>query len=184
MNICSAEEGKKQMITARETQISRVEAERLRREKLNHRFNELRSVVPNVSKMDRASVLTDAVAYIKQLEAQREELEAQVGVESQTAAKACVGSSSIAGGHHAVPSLGEVEVMIVGSEAMIRVQCVDVNYPCARLMEALRELEIEVYHASMTKVKEIMLQDVVVRVPKGLTSEEALTTAIHRRFQI
>lgn len=174
------------MMAARETQINRVEAERLRREKLNHRFNELRSVVPNVSKMDRASVLTDAVAYIKQLKAQREELEAQVRVESQTAAKMCVASTSTAGGHdHAVPSLGQVEVMIVGSEAMIRVQCVDANYPCARLMEALRGLEIEVYHASMTKVKEIMLQDVVVRVPKGLTSDpEALTTAIQRRFQI
>ncbi|XP_012858919.1 PREDICTED: transcription factor ABA-INDUCIBLE bHLH-TYPE-like [Erythranthe guttata] len=35
-----------------------VEAERQRREKLNHRFYALRYVVPNVSRMDKASLLS------------------------------------------------------------------------------------------------------------------------------
>ncbi|OIT00033.1 PREDICTED: transcription factor MYC3-like [Nicotiana attenuata] len=59
-------------------QMNHVEAERQRREKLNHRFYELRSVVPQVTRMDKASLLSDAVAYINELKAKVDKLESKL----------------------------------------------------------------------------------------------------------
>ncbi|CBI38690.3 unnamed protein product, partial [Vitis vinifera] len=67
----------------RDAPLNHVEAERQRREKLNHRFYALRAVVPNVSRMDKASLLADAVSYINELKAKVDELESQVHKESK-----------------------------------------------------------------------------------------------------
>ncbi|KAI3741414.1 hypothetical protein L1987_59086 [Smallanthus sonchifolius] len=65
-------------ISRKSPPANHVEAERQRREKLNQRFYTLRSVVPNVSKMDKASLLADAVCYINELKEKVEELEAKL----------------------------------------------------------------------------------------------------------
>ncbi|KAF8412072.1 hypothetical protein HHK36_000025 [Tetracentron sinense] len=171
---------------SRDMPLNHVEAERQRREKLNHRFYALRAVVPNVSRMDKASLLADAVSYVNELKAKVEELEARLGgkeskkVKTETSENQSTTTS--VDGHIPRSSCTdhrmEVQVKIIGSEAMIRVQSENVNYPSARLMDALRELEFQVYHASVSCVKELMLQDVVVRVPDGLTSEEGLKAAL------
>ncbi|KAG6575243.1 Transcription factor basic helix-loop-helix 14, partial [Cucurbita argyrosperma subsp. sororia] len=57
-----------------------VEAEWQRREKLNKRCYELRSVVPNVSRMDMTSLLWDAVWYINALKGKVEEMELELEV--------------------------------------------------------------------------------------------------------
>ncbi|MFS8027406.1 putative transcription factor bHLH family [Helianthus anomalus] len=51
---------------------------RQRREKLNQRFYALRSVVPNVSRMDKVSLMEDAVCYINELKEKIEHLESQL----------------------------------------------------------------------------------------------------------
>ncbi|KAA8525713.1 hypothetical protein F0562_007568 [Nyssa sinensis] len=195
LDVPSKKRGRKPSI-GKETGQNHVEAERQRREKLNHRFYALRSVVPNVSKMDKASLLADAVTYIKELKAKIEDLEIKVRVESQKRKMVAFDmhetqSTSTTGDHtqRSSTSYGaigmDVDVKILGSDAMIRVQCPDVNYPSARLMDALRDLEFRVHHASVSNVKQLMLHDVVVKVPDGFSfSEEALRAAILRRLQI
>ncbi|XP_028779794.1 transcription factor MYC3-like [Neltuma alba] len=188
----------------RETPLNHVEAERQRREKLNHRFYALRAVVPNVSRMDKASLLSDAVDYINELKSKIEDLESQVQKEttnnnnskrvktemadtSTTADNQSATTSTVeqtttttSGGGNATGM--EVEVRMMGPEAMVRVQSEKTNHPGARLMGALRDLELGVHHASMSCVNELMLQDVVVKIPEDLRNEDALKSAILGRL--
>ncbi|KAJ8636635.1 hypothetical protein MRB53_010902 [Persea americana] len=60
-----------------ELSANHVLAERRRREKLNERFIILRSLVPFVTKMDKASILGDTIEYVKQLRKKIQDLESQ-----------------------------------------------------------------------------------------------------------
>ncbi|PHT74765.1 hypothetical protein T459_22042 [Capsicum annuum] len=176
--------------------MNHVEAERQRREKLNSRFYALRSVVPNVSRMDKASLLSDAVSYINQLKARVDELESQLIDSNNKKLKIITESSSadnqstttspddqvvIKANSTAAPA--EVEVKIVGTDAMIRVQSENVDYPSAKLMNALQHLQMQVHHASISTVNNLAIHDVVVRIPQGLSTEDELRTALRSRLE-
>ncbi|XP_048556870.1 transcription factor BHLH6-like isoform X2 [Triticum urartu] len=52
--------------------------ERDRRRRLNEKLYNLRGVVPNITKMDKASIIQDAIAYIEALQEQERQLLAEI----------------------------------------------------------------------------------------------------------
>ncbi|XP_062091316.1 transcription factor MYC2-like [Humulus lupulus] len=197
----------------RDTPLNHVEAERQRREKLNNRFYALRAVVPNVSRMDKASLLSDAVSYIDELKTKINDLESQLVQRDQTnnnhnkrvkiemadnsldnqstttsVDQTRPNNSNNSSGSPSADEDGgagiELDVKIVGTDAMIRVQSENENYPAARLMGALRELEFQIHHASVSTINDLMLQDVVVKVAdqRMRNDHHALKAAILARF--
>lgn len=178
----------------REEPLNHVEAERQRREKLNQRFYALRAVVPNVSKMDKASLLGDAIAYIKELksklqttESDKEELQKQVvSLKESTSNKNSsnqdlIKKSIYSNGSSKMIDV-DIEVKIIGLDAMIRVQCSKKNHPAARLMAVLKELDLDLHHASVSVVNEFMIQQATIKMGSRFYSQEQLRLVLSSKF--
>ncbi|XP_050366737.1 transcription factor bHLH3 [Argentina anserina] len=111
----------------REEPLNHVEAERQRREKLNQRFYALRAVVPNISKMDKASLLGDAITYINDLQSKIRlmETEKQMGSSSQM--------------WFAIP---EIDFQDRQEDAVVRMNCPLDSHPVSDVIRTLSEHNI------------------------------------------
>ncbi|KAF7828572.1 transcription factor bHLH18-like [Senna tora] len=113
-----------------------VMAERKRREKLSQRFIALSAILPGLKKMDKASVLGDAIKYVKQLQDRVKSLEEQVAHKSVESA-VFVNRSIVFAEDDASSSdencesrslgleqpLPEIEARVSGKEVLIRIHC-------------------------------------------------------------
>ncbi|OWM75253.1 transcription factor bHLH3 [Punica granatum] len=110
----------------REEPLNHVEAERQRREKLNQRFYALRAVVPNISKMDKASLLGDAITYINDLQMKIRVLETEKSL--------AVNSKRLM-----VP---DFDVQPRHEDAVVTVSCPLEAHPASEVIKALREQQV------------------------------------------
>ncbi|CAA7014638.1 unnamed protein product [Microthlaspi erraticum] len=155
--------------------VSHVEAERLRRENLNQRFYALRAVVPNVSKMDKASLLEDAVTYINELRSKSENDEAEknaIRIQLNEMKKEAEIVNSRDKENATTTKI--IDVKIMGSDAIIRVEASNRNHVGARLMNALMDLEVEVNHACISVINEIVILQATVKMGSIIYTEEKL----------
>ncbi|XP_047981231.1 transcription factor BHLH42 isoform X2 [Salvia hispanica] len=117
-----------------------VLAERRRREKLNERFVVLRSMVPFVTKMDKASILADTIEYLKQLKRRIQQLEAESERNARRREKCRLRTDM-----SKRPKVGAtVEVSIIESDALVDISCVDKSGLLLDLMQMLRDLGLHV----------------------------------------
>ncbi|WVZ64464.1 hypothetical protein U9M48_013973 [Paspalum notatum var. saurae] len=167
--------GRKRAARADGASASHVESERHRREKLNRRFCDLRAAVPTVSRMDKASLLADAAAYIAELRARVAQLEAEARL-----------ATTARWPHISVSSPGTedvVEVRMLGPvAAAVRATSAAPHAP-ARLMGALRALGLHVQHACVTRMQGLTVQDIVVDVPAALQDGDGLRAALLKVLQ-
>ncbi|PSS19278.1 Transcription factor bHLH25 like [Actinidia chinensis var. chinensis] len=109
-------------------------AERKRREKLSQRFIALSAIIPGLKKMDKATVLEDAIKYLKQLQDQVKTLEEQTKkkpIESAVFVRkyelCAEGEKSsldenLLGGPYDEP-LPEIEARICEKNVLIKIHC-------------------------------------------------------------
>ncbi|KAL7113054.1 hypothetical protein ACP275_04G039400 [Erythranthe tilingii] len=125
----------------REEALNHVEAERQRREKLNQRFYALRAVVPNISKMDKASLLGDAIAYITDLQTKVRVMEAEKGVVNNNNNKQ----------HES--NIPDIDFLERHEDSVLRVSCPLESHPVSGVVRALRENQVAA-HESVISINE------------------------------
>uniref|UniRef100_A0ACD6A8M8 Uncharacterized protein n=1 Tax=Avena sativa TaxID=4498 RepID=A0ACD6A8M8_AVESA len=123
-------------------------AERKRREKLSERFIALSKIVPGLKKMDKASVLGDAIKYVKTLQeqvkgmeevARRRPVESAVLVKkSQLTADEDDGSSCDENFEGAEAGLPEIEARMSDRTVLVKIHCENRK---GALIAALTQLE-------------------------------------------
>ncbi|KAL6650745.1 hypothetical protein ACP70R_009670 [Stipagrostis hirtigluma subsp. patula] len=138
-------------------------AERKRREKINQRFIELSTVIPSLKKMDKATILSDATRYVKELQEKVKALEdgsdGRSIIESVVlhAKKPCTavpdegGSPSweSPGTPPVKKSLPEIEARLSEKSVMVRIHCEDGKGVVVRMLAEVEELRLSIVQASV-----------------------------------
>lgn len=167
-------------------------------------FNSLRDVVSNASKMNKASILGDAISYIIELrsklqdsESLKKELQAQLKALKKELLSNESGAFRFSGTNFGLiktpfgdplnidvkgfglknqcPNI-ELQVRILGREATVRVQCPKQNRLAARLMMAFKELDLEAYRVRV--LKESRMQTVILNITGIVSTQEQLNTSL------
>lgn len=66
----------------------------------------------------------------------------------------------------------EIDGKIIGGNTMVRVQSENVNHLGARLTNVLKDLEFQVHRANISRINEVMVQD-IVQVTNEMRNEES-----------
>ncbi|XP_059671042.1 transcription factor bHLH25-like [Cornus florida] len=136
-----------------------VLAERKRRERLAQRFIALSALIPGLKKIDKASILGDAIKYIKQLQEREKTLEKETKenyVESVVSAKRArlSGSDDTSSSdenfdrssNQAVP---EIEVRVSDKNVLIRIHCKKQNGLAMKTLSEIEKLHLTVINSSV-----------------------------------
>ncbi|GAA0185056.1 hypothetical protein LIER_32344 [Lithospermum erythrorhizon] len=160
----------KKPTNGREEPLNHLKAERQKREKLNQRFYALRAVVPNVSGKDDLKTKFESLKK-ELLSSSKDSRYPTPPPPEKDAPKNIV-----------VDDTMDVDVKIIGWDAMIRIQCSKKNHPAARLMAALMELDLDVNHASVSLVNDLMIQRPTVKMVSHCYTQKQLRTALTSRI--
>ncbi|XP_074279668.1 transcription factor MTB1-like isoform X2 [Silene latifolia] len=142
---------------------SHLLAERQRRAKLSQRFYALRAVVPNISRMDKASLLGDAISYITELQKKLSDLESR---ENNNNSQALV---------------ADFEIQVINDEVLLRVSCPMDFHPVSRIIQTFKEKEIKVLKSKLAAGTDTVFHTFVIKSQSSeeLNKETLLAALLH-----
>lgn len=168
-------------------------SERRRRKKLNERLYSLRAIVPIISKMDKASIVGDAITYVRDLQKQVEEMQADIRALQSDKGASPEGSPARTNGgvaamrRHApsksIPDHKILELEVSKMEEQtynLRIHCKKGPGVLVQLTQALEALDFEIVNANLTSISDRILNTIVVKVK----NDEVLETEELRKMAL
>ncbi|KAG8049358.1 hypothetical protein GUJ93_ZPchr0009g1144 [Zizania palustris] len=174
-------------------QQDHIIAERRRREKINQRFIELSTVIPGLKKMDKATILGDAVKYVRELQEKVKTLEDDGGgrrpavVLVSSNPRAQKSSMSEEGSTTTTTSrLPEIEARLSEKSVLLRIHCGNARGMLVRVLAEVEDLRLAITHTSvMPFPASTVIITITAKVEEGFnaTVEEIirrLSSALHQ----
>ncbi|KAL5062430.1 hypothetical protein RYX36_024167 [Vicia faba] len=157
--------------------LNHVEAERQRREKLNQRFYALRAVVPNISKMDKASLLGDAIAYINELQAKLKTMESereQLATTSRDGSSSGLPTNSRPETHQS--KTPEINIQATQEGVIVKVSFPTDVHPISKLIQAFKDTEITILESKLNATNDTVFHTFIIKSQKSeqLTKEKLI----------
>ncbi|CAL4890703.1 unnamed protein product [Urochloa decumbens] len=134
-------------------------AERRRREKISQRFIELSTVIPGLKKMDKVTILGDAVKYVRELQDKVKTLEedgahSAGGRSIQSAVlvkKPChlPEDEAMAGGDGGGQQLPEIEARLSEKSVLLRIHCYNARGLLVRMIAEVEQMHLSITHTNV-----------------------------------
>lgn len=159
-------------------------AERRRREKINQRFIELSTVIPGLKKMDKATILGDAVKYVRELQDKVKTMEDDDSAAATitTIRSAVLVSKKIKAdddddeeedaGESSHGGLPEIEVRVSDEKTvLVRIHCKNARGLLVRVLAEVEELRLAITHTSvMPFPADTAIITITAKVEEGFNS--------------
>ncbi|XP_052198502.1 transcription factor bHLH35-like isoform X2 [Diospyros lotus] len=179
------------------TASKNILSERNRRKKLNERLFALRALVPNISKMDKASIIKDAIDYIQELHEQEKRILAEISdLESRKAKKNAAAAADIeydeemaamgrpkkkrsdqslnSAGAARSPPIEDLEIRVsyMGEKTVVvSLTCSKRTDTMVKLCEAFESLKLRIITANITAFSGRLLKTVFLQADEGEKDE-------------
>ncbi|CAN6339220.1 unnamed protein product [Urochloa humidicola] len=164
-------------------------AERRRREKINQRFIELSTVIPGLKKMDKATILGDAVKYVRELQDKVKTLEedgahSAGGGSIQSAVlvnkKPChlPEDEAMASGSQQLP---EIEARLSEKSVLLRIHCYNARGLLVRVIAEVEQMHLSITHTNvMPFLASTAIITITAKVEDGFSATvDELVRSIH-----
>ncbi|KAK1383145.1 hypothetical protein POM88_020880 [Heracleum sosnowskyi] len=128
-----------------------VVAERMRRQKLNKLFIGLSANIPGLKKLDKASILKDAVEYITQLQERSKALEEatkQLGKPTHPR-KIRMAEDTNKNDYHSTALISDIKARVCDGEILVRIHCKKPKQVTLKLLGELEKLHLTVINCSV-----------------------------------